>query len=340
MSENTFFNDGVPETIDTMPIRAAAQHEIIPSNSVMLRLEIKGTALQKQFASAEVIENDEVCPELVRTTKNLIDRKFLDPILKLDSRMRSDMYLIGLRPKFLGDGNVIITHRLLGYAIDVIERYKSARQELVENLIERWEEAKLDAATRNPALYREEEYPTPNELRDRFSVTYNIFSVGFPDVLERIEEESLAQIGEKVNAELASVRQETLRSLMETRTRQQNELTEAVNEIKEGLRAGFLELVSNLEGKVKGIGTERKVFKPGFVRSFRIFLETFDAKNLANDEELAGMVQRARQVLNGVTPEQIRNDLDVRVEIERELGSIKDNLNDLMQPLSRKASFV
>jgi len=327
--DNVFFSDELPIDNDNIDISGLQKAEIIPDNCVMVRLEISAAGLEKQFASGEVIQDDGIDNTLVKTSKNLVDKKYLDPIKKCDGRMRETMYRIGMRPKFLGNGNVIVPIRLLSHMVQSIEQYREEREALVNSLISQYEAAKQETHDRNPALYREEEYPTVEQLRDKFQVSYNIFSVAFPDILERIEEGAVDDMNNRLAAEMRVQR--------EAQTKQ---LEDAVDEIKQGLRAGFYELVSNLEDKVRGVGTERKVFKPGFVSAMRTFLETFDAKNIGNDSELSDMVSKCKQVLAGVSPDSIRNNYEVRLKLETELGSIKKNLSELMEPASRSATFA
>lgn len=316
--ENLFYNDvaGVDET--PIDISNLAKAEVLPKESVMLRMQIKGSEFQRQVASGEVIDKEGVDLTLVTTTKRMIDKKYLDPISKLDSAMRGDLYRIGLRPKFLGPGTIIVPIRLFNYTMAKIETFKQERERLVGRLIAQWEEAKLEIQLRNPDLYKEEEYPSIDEVRSMFSVDTQFFSVSFPEILERVNEDVYRE--HKAEAE--------------------RQLEEALDEIKQGLRAGFYDLVLNLEDKVKGIGTERKVFKTGFVKDMRMFLETFDAKNLANDTELSNLVNQARRVLSGVSPEAIRNNLDVRITIEQELGSIRETLDAMVENRGRKATFA
>lgn len=329
-TNNLFFDSTAPIEVEASAVDLSnlTQAEIIPDQCVLMKLEINTPGFQKQFASSEVIDEAGIDNTLIKTSKSLIDKRYLDPITKLDSRMRADMYQIGMRPKFLGNGNVIVPNKLLHYTIRRLEFYQTERAALIDTLIGQYEEAKAETLARNPDLYREEEYPTQEELRSKFNVSWNIFSVAFPDVMDRIESATVTEMGTRVAAALDKQRQA-----------QETQLAEAVEECKQGLRSGFYELVSNLEDKVRGIGTERKVFKPGFIANFRTFLETFDAKNIMNDEELAAQVAKAKAVLSGVSPDAIRNSMDVRVKLETELGSIKNDLASMTENPGRKVSF-
>lgn len=329
---NNLFYDPDSENIcdDVVDIEGLAQAEILPQNTVLLRLEIESAGFQRQFASGQIIddENAGIDATLVVTSKRLIDRKYTEAITKLDNRMRSDLHQIGMRPKFLGKGNVIIPIKLLRYTLRKLDLYKQEREMLIDGLVGSWEQAKAEIKERNPDLYREDEYLTVEELREKYSVTYNIFSVAFPDTLDRIKAGVVEGIAEELEPELRRMQQV-----------QAKRLEDGVSEITQGLRAGLYDLVDNLEDKVRGVGTERKVFKPGFVSNMRTFLETFDAKNIGNDQQLAEMVRRAQSVLAGVSPDAIRNSLDIRVKLESELGEIKNILAEQMEPMSRAANF-
>lgn len=340
-NNNIFFDESVPAEIDATPVdvESLTKAEIIPENCVMMQLAIGSTAMQRQFGSSTVIHSDEIDTKLVKTTKQLIDKKYLDPISKLDGRMRNDMYQFGMRPKFLGTGNVIVPIRMLHYVVGRIEAYKRERGRLIDDLIERYPEAKEETKRRSPELYDESEYPSSESLRDSFTVSYNMFSVGFPDIVERIEGAVVQEVGRKADAAAASMLAENDAILTQARVNQQKELEEAVNEIRQGLRLGLKTLNEGLHDKIRGMATERKVFKPGFVSAMRTYLETFDAKNITNDTELSALVNRTRELLNGVSPELIRNDLDTRVRIDRELASINSQLNEMTEAAVRPARF-
>lgn len=328
-NDNLFFDSITAEEfpqVDTLQFEKA---QVLPENSVMLQLEIGGISFEKKVATAEVSDKEGIDKSLISTTKKLIDKKYLDPISRLDGRMRQTLYDIGLRPAFLKNGSVLVTINMLAYTVRKIEDYKRERQLLINDLLAVYEQAKLDAQTRSPALYREEDYPSVAELSERFAVRYNLFPVAFPDIIERLEAELVQEADAEVRRSIRLARQEKMR-----------ELEEATDEIKLGLRSGFLDLVANLEDKVRGVGTERKVFKPGFVNGFRTFLETFDAKNIMNDDQLKELVDRARVVLDGVSPDSIRNNMEVRVRLEQELAGIKTALAGMVETPGRAASFA
>jgi hypothetical protein len=323
MADNVFFDSNTPDVVEDVNIDVSSltTAEIIPASSVLLRMIIQGTTFQKQVATGEVVDKDkDIDVRMVTTTKRMIDKKYVSEIQSLDGAMRSDLRRIGLQPKFLGTGNVVIPLSLVNYTMARINEYKAKREKLIDNLISSYEQAKQDARERSPDLYSEMDYPSVDDIRQMFQVSTNFYSVSLPEVLE--------SVNETVYRETAELRRQ--------------QLSEAVDEIRLGLRAGMLELVTDLEGRVKSVGTEKqKRFTSGFTHEMKIFLDTFDGKNsIAGDTELADMVNKARAVLDGVSPESIKNNVEVQVAIERTLGEIRQNLSEMVETRTRKASFV
>ncbi len=324
MNDRIFFDEYEQTNVGAVPdLSALAHEEILPENSVLLKLTISGCDFKKTINSDDLVhDGDEIDSRLINAQKRLIDKQYLKDIQKLDSHVRRMLYDIGFRPKFLGQGTVIIPLGVFNYTISILDRYEADRAVLIERLFERYEEAKRDVALRSPQTYCEDEYPTVDELREVFKVDRNFFSVSFPKVLEKLSEQAATDVYKN------------------EKQKYNEQMNEAMTEIKQALRGGFVELVDGMLDKVRGIGTERKVFREGFVEKWKIFLDTFDGKNLSNDTELAALVAQARGVLSGVSPDNIKNSVETRINIENSLSEIKNNLDGMIGNVKRKARFA
>jgi hypothetical protein len=321
---NTFFESSeVPEfdniATDVNQLRKA---EVLSENTVLFRVEIGGFGNSKGITSGEVMEDgegeDSVDKDMVNASKKLMDKKYIDAIGKCDTRFKKTFYGLGNRPSFLARGMVIIKVDAIRKAQAVLELYKGERQELVNQLLDNYEEAKADARRRLKKLYDENDYPSRDKLRDMFKVYSTMMAISFPEVLEQVD----------------------IEMYNEYRQQHEKEMEAALEECRQGLRVGLNSLIKNLLGKVSGIGTERKQFKDGFVNNVKDFLNFFDAKDVTNDAELREQVERIRNLLDGVSPDDLRNDFSVRVRIENELSKVSRSLDSMLVNQVREVEIV
>ena len=56
-----------------------------------------------------------------------------------------------------------------------------------------------------------------------------------------------------------------------------------------------------------------------------------------NDTELAVLVQQARKVMQGVTPNRLRKDVRLRDETAKALEAIKASLEPMIEPVRKRA---
>lgn len=314
-----FYDGNLPSETTEVDIEGLTRAEVLPAASIILSVQISTPAFSRKLKDAEkdkVLQKDKDS-EYLSSAKSLIHAKYLKALQSNSSRLREQLKMLGFRPSFLADGSIIVPKGALAYSLQLIEKAEAERVLMVGQLAEVWDQAKLEAQVSNPDLYDSTQYPTAEELPEKFRISYTLLAVGMPDVAEYLDADSVAAHQDDYS----------------------RQMSEALDEMKLALRAGFHELVSGMCDKLKGMGVERKAFRAGFVDKFKTFLTVFDAKNLADDKELAELVGRARQVLNGVSPDNIRNSLETKVRIEAELSEVKQTLDAWMEPVKREFSF-
>lgn len=318
---NQFYNADETINIDVTPdLSGVQQAEILNKACIILRLKIHGKSFSKRIASTDVLDpSKKMRAGSVRTTKQFIDPKYLEQINRLDSAIRNRIaYSVALtKPDFIASGSYLIPAGLYAYTDQLLEEYREKRLELLQELREIYPQAKLEFEAANPDLYDETDYPPVDRLEQLFTVEWSAYSVSPPESLKQVSAAVFRREEEKLKAEMSA----------------------ALDEIKQGLRAGFSELVTSMVAKVRGIGKERRVFTSGFVETFRDFLNTFDAKNLADDRELARLVDDTRKLLDGVSPDAIRNNIEVKLTIENGLGQIERELSNLTEEKVRSVKL-
>jgi hypothetical protein len=72
-----------------------------------------------------------------------------------------------------------------------------------------------------------------------------------------------------------------------------------------------------------------RVFRDSLVSNLADFLQVFDVRNLGNDEDLAKLAERCRELMAGVEPKDLRTDTALRAEVQRGFSEVKARLDRL-----------
>lgn len=96
-------------------------------------------------------------------------------------------------------------------------------------------------------------------------------------------------------------------------------------------------LVSHLAERLSGASDGKpKVFRDSAVENFAEFFERFGRLNIRSRGELDELVERARETIAGVAPQQLRDSGALRTRIAGEFGRIESSLGALMENRPRR----
>jgi hypothetical protein len=97
------------------------------------------------------------------------------------------------------------------------------------------------------------------------------------------------------------------------------------------LRAAMGELVAHMRDRLKD-GPEGKPlkFKGSTVAKLVEFLGTFEFRNVTDDGELQGLVEKARTLLAGVTTDDLRTTAGVRARVQQGMAEIATELDTMI----------
>jgi len=178
-------------------------------------------------------------------------------------------------------------------------------------LLEEYDQLKRESQEKLKDLYREEDYPSPQQLRRAFWVERKLFDFSPPGKMKLSE---------------TMFKQE--------RDRWRQTFIKAENEIRLALRESMLMLVSHLAEKLQSTPDgKKKVLRDSAVDKVVEFLDLFDKRNVLNDTELKILVGRARRVLDGdiAMAGALRQDGTVREIVSRRMEEVKSGLDALIK---------
>ena len=254
----------------------------------------------------------------INVSKKLLDSPEMKAITKLDNEIRMYLYRMAL-PSLFKSGVYLVPMTVVPEVEETLRSFKTRRKKLVDDFLAAYEQRKREAATQLRELYFPGDYPTAEKIKETYKLEWLFMNFGTPGKLREISAAFFEEQREKMAERVA----------------------EATEEVTLALRKGFQDLVAHLADKLtpKADGT-KKTFHGTSVEKVRDFISTFDARNIADDDELKTLVEQARGLLDGVNPADLRKDETVRANVQSGFEAITKNLDALIQDApSRMISF-
>ena len=284
----------------------------LAANSVMLVLRL-GRLGNRRKVSTSMVEVD-ADPEAVHVGKELLESPELKAVATEDNAIRQWVYARSL-PSYgtLRDGVYRLPLTLVDQVDEELEAFRQRRDALIAKFLDRYPAMVNEAVARLRALYNPADYPHLAQVAARFTFDYRYLAFMTPQTL-------------------------SARLLSREREKAAAEISTEVEEIKVALRTGFAELVAHAAERL-GVRQDGKnqTFRDSMVTKMEEFFGYFGARNLVGDDELAALVERARESMKGVTAQTLRTDDVTRASVKETLDQVKAEMdrNLLARPSRR-----
>lgn len=186
--------------------------------------------------------------------------------------------------------------------------------EAVAALDRAYADLKEAAKQRLGRLYDPTDYPTT--LTGLFALEWDFPSVEPPEYLRRLDPAIYEQEKRRIAARF----------------------DEAVQLAEEAFTAEFAKLVSHLTERLEGQGPDGKpkVFRDSAVGNLGTFFERFRQLNVHSNEQLDQLVEQAKQVVQGVSPGQLRGRAALRQRVAKQLQQVQGSLDELLVDRPRR----
>jgi len=250
--------------------------------------------------------------EWLTATKKLVDPCALKPIQKSGNAART--YLAGVSLPFPINGMVFVPKDLIAGVDERLNEFRTDFVDKVGKFVSEYDSLRSSAIAYLGDLFSELDYPV--DVRERFSFVWRFinldvpngrFGVLSPEIYEREKQKFLETMEEARELAVQSLREE------------------------------FGGLVERICDRFTDSETGKpKVFKNATVNSFYEYFETFKQRNIFNDEALAGLVNKAQEVLAGANPDVIRNSNRLRGTIHDGMAQIDSSMEELLARPRRK----
>lgn len=279
----------------------------IAQRTVALVVTFSGIGNRRKVSNSQVdVDADK---EWIAVSKRLIDADELEAIRSLDGEVRRYIDNTAL-PAMLKKGVYLLPVELIEPVTTKLREYDIQRRVLVKRFVAAYAELVQEARQRLRELFNATDYLHADDVEHKFRLRWQLIQFTTPASLEQISKELFEQEKAKAEAQWAETR-DTIQQL---------------------LRSNLAELIDHMVDRLEPDDRtgSRKVFKDSAISSMQAFLQTFNARNVTDDAEMARLVKEAKGLLSGVSAKQLRNSSDLREEVHDGFAKIKQMLDPLV----------
>jgi hypothetical protein len=211
--------------------------------------------------------------------------------------------------KLLKSGIYPLPLELVSEVDEAIEHHKVKRMGLVEGFLDVYETRCEEAKEALGDLWSQRDYPSTDELRESLDLRTQYIAIDAPAALKGISQSLFQRERNKTESMWSELREES----------------------KKALRGQALEFVNYaLDRLVPSVDGKKKVFRESTLEKFDDFVNTFSARNIANDSELATVIADIKEVMNGVGIDDLKKDGTIRQVITEKFTEAKNQMGKLM----------
>lgn len=297
----------------------------LTGNDAAARLRRTAAAVRVQFTwwgvqrtltseqKEEVSDTYGADARLLSAGKKIIDVRH-EAFKKLTGlRSRIVRYWRALTLPYVESGVRLIRQADIESFVPAMEGFRDELAAAEADLDRAFAQLKADARKRLGRLYNPGDYPA--EVQGLFGVAWDFPAVEPPAYLLRLSPEVYRQEQERVA----------------------HRFEEAVRLAEQAFAGEFAKLVSHLtERLADSKDGERRVFRDSVVSNLVEFFSRFQRLNLSSNQELDQLVAQAQGLVQGVTPQALRDDQNLRHTIATRLTQVQTQLDGMLVAQPRR----
>lgn len=282
--------------------------------AICISVELHRMGTKRRVASG-MVKADGTDPDMLHVSKDILECDSMAAIITLDGQIRQFVARRCL-PSMFRSGVYLVPIDSVEEIDAKLEELAGKRRDLIEKFIDEYESVKNKAESRLGPLFNDADYPSIDRVRQSFGMHVQYIEFSTPGRLKTLS----AALYQREQAKVAA------------------QMTSAVEQVKTLLRSEMAEFVSHLVDRLTPApdGKARKVFRDTAVTNVRAFLETFQSRNIVDDAELAALVDRAKDVIDGVEPDWLRSDESLREFVRDNFSQIRSELDGMLTNAPRR----
>jgi hypothetical protein len=249
--------------------------------------------------------------EWLKGAKVLIDPDCLSSVRSVLSKARTHLQKAAL--PFPIHGLTLVPKETLTGIDEALCQMKSEFEAEVEKFIQSYEDEREKARESLGPLFNDADYPI--DVRRKFRFEWRFITMDVPGKSKLL------------SPELYEREKEKFQTLME----ETREL--ATVALREEFAGIVQHMVERLSGEQDG---KPKKFKNSMLDKMGEFLDSFGDRNLFSDDKLAALVDQAREVVSGLSMEELRQDGNLRQYIASEMDALRIAVDGALEDLPRR----
>jgi hypothetical protein len=194
-----------------------------------------------------------------------------------------------------------------------VDRHKDELSMAVVDLEEQYGELRSAARERLGELFNPSDYPPT--LIGAFAIECDFPNVEPPEYLRRLSPQLYEAECQRV----------------------QSRFNEAVEMAEQAFFEELAGLIDHLSNRLAGTEDGKpKIFRDSAVSNLTDFFNRFSRLSINSNADLNSLVDRARNVISGVEPQQLRDSQNLRQHVSTQVASIQSNLDQLLVDRPRR----
>ncbi len=303
-------------TVSDIPLDTASPAQRLRRMAAAVRVSLHWWGVHRALTSQqkeEVSAGYAADARLLTAGKKIIDVRH-EAIRRLTSiKTRIGNYWRGSSLPYVEPGVRLIRQSDIPGFVRGMEGLREELGGAVADLDAAYEEIKADAHNRLGRLYDPGDYPP--QVRGLFGVEWDFPSVEPPSYLLRIAPEIYEQERQRVAARFE----------------------EALRLAEQAFASEFSKLLAHLtERLAHGENGQPQTFRDSTVNNLREFFQRFSHLNVRSNPELDALVEQAQQLVQGVTPQTLREDADLRQTIATQMAQVQARVEGLIVDVPRR----
>ena len=243
--------------------------------------------------------------------KFLVNPESLGPIKAVVARARTFLERSAL--PFPVKSLTLVPKETLTRIDEGLQEIKDEFLSEVSEFVAGYEDERMVAETSLGNLFCETDYPI--DVRSKFRFEWRFLALDIPGKSTILPAEVYEREKEKFQAMMEETREMAMTALREE----------------------FASIVSHMTERLSGEEDGKpKRFKSSMVQKMHDFLDSFEDRNLFNDESLAQLVGQARTIVSDLSAETLRENQKLRNRISSQMGKLVQAIDKTMEDLPRR----
>jgi hypothetical protein len=246
--------------------------------------------------------------------KKLLDTRHpaFQAVTALRGRVRS--YWLGMSIPYPDPGIRLLRRDQIKAFDAQMSLFGGELEEAVQNLDDHYGELRSAARERLGSLFNAGDYPP--QMAGLFAIAWEFPSIEPPNYLQELNPALFEQEQARVAARF----------------------DEAVQLAEEAFVTELGKLVSHLTERLSGQEDGRpRIFRDSAVDNLREFFERFRQLNVRSNDQLDDLVVQAQRIVQGVEPQQLRDNTSLRQQVATQLAGVQSVLDGLLVDRPRRA---